>query len=154
MHHHHGKQEIGRARALRSNATDSEKTLWHKLRELKHLGYRIRRQSPFRNYVLDFVEHSAKLVIELDGSHHGLPDQARKDERRDALLMAEGYRVLRFWNSEVVENLDGVVDVIMRELRQRDPHPTIADGDCRPPHKGEVKKTTRPLPRKGLRRLV
>jgi len=154
MHHHHGKQEIGRARALRSDATDSEKALWYKLRELKQLGYRIRRQSPFRSYVLDFVEHSAKLVIELDGSQHGLPDQARKDEKRDALLKAEGYLVLRFWNSEIVENVDGVVDAILRELRQRDPHPTIAAGDCRPPHKGEVKKITRPLPRKGVRRIA
>ncbi|HTT98937.1 MAG TPA: endonuclease domain-containing protein, partial [Rhizomicrobium sp.] len=109
MHHHHGRQEVNRARTLRSGATDSEKALWYKLRELKHLGYRIRRQSPFRNYTLDFVEHGAKLVIELDGSQHALPDHARKDEKRDALLTDEGYRVLRFWNSEIAENVDGVV---------------------------------------------
>jgi very-short-patch-repair endonuclease len=154
MHHHHGKQAIDRARELREHMTDPERVLWYKLRELKQLGYRIRRQSPFRSYVLDFVEHGARLVVELDGSQHGLPEQVRRDEKRDALLSAEGYMVMRFWNSEIVENLDGVVERITRELQHRDPHATIASGDCRPPHKGEVKRSTRPLPRKGLRKLA
>ena len=154
MHHHHGKKAINRARELRSHATDAERGLWHKIRELKRIGYHFRRQSPFRMYVLDFVEHKAKLVVELDGSQHGLPDHSRRDEKRDAMVRSEGYLVLRFWNSDVNENLDGVVEAIVRELQHRDPHPTIAEGgDCRPPHKGEVKRT-RPLPRKGLRRLV
>ena len=154
MHRHHGKQQVNRARSLRERTTDAERQLWYKLGEFKHFGYHFRRQSPFQNYVLDFVEHHAKLVVELDGSQHGLPDQAHKDERRDASLKAEGYIVLRFWNSEIGENLDGVADTILRELQQRDPHPTIAAGDCRPPHKGEVKKITRPLPRKGLRKIA
>jgi len=154
MHHRHGRQAINRARELRTHLTDAERVLWYKLRELKQIGYHFRRQSPFRMYILDFVEHRAKLIIELDGSQHGLPDQSLKDEKRDALLRSEGYLVLRFWNSEVNENLDGVIETIVRELQRRDPHPTIAEGgDCRPPHKGEVKKA-RPLPRKGLRRLV
>jgi very-short-patch-repair endonuclease len=154
MHHHHGKQDITRARALREHMTDVERQLWYKLREFKQLGYHFRRQSPFRAYVLDFVEHHAKLVVELDGSQHGLPEQARHDEKRDALLQAEGYLVLRFWNSEIGENLESVADTILRQLQRRDPHPTIAAGDCRPPHKGEVKKGARPLPRKGVRRLA
>lgn len=153
MHHQHGRQAITRARELRAHMTDAERLLWFKLRELKQIGYHFRRQSPFWMYVLDFVEHRAKLVVELDGNQHGLPDQSRKDEKRDALLRSEGYLVLRFWNSDVNENLDGLVEGIVRELQRHDPHPTIAErGDCRPPHKGEVKKS-RPLPRKGLRRL-
>jgi very-short-patch-repair endonuclease len=130
MHHHHGNQEITRARSLRGRLTDAERQLWYKLREFKQLGYRFRRQSPFRAYVLDFVEHRAKLVVELDGSQHGMPDQTRNDDKRDALLRAEGYLVLRFWNSEVGENLNGITDTILRELQQCDPHPTIAAGDC------------------------
>jgi hypothetical protein len=62
---------IGRARNLRTHTTDAERKLWYKLRELKALGYHFRRQVPFRSYILDFVEHSAKLVIELDGGQHG-----------------------------------------------------------------------------------
>jgi very-short-patch-repair endonuclease len=148
--------------------TDHERILWSKLRELKALGYHFRKQSPFRQYTLDFVEHSAKLVVELDGSQHGLPDQARKDAIRDKALQADGYIVLRFFNSEIRENLYGAVEAIILELRTRHPHPPIdVNADWRPPHKGEVKdsrfglptegevkKTTRPLPRKGLRRLV
>lgn len=148
--------------------TDHERILWSKLRELKALGYHFRKQSPFRQYTLDFVEHSAKLVVELDGSQHGLPDQARKDAIRDKALRAEGYLVLRFFNSEIRENLYDVVETIVRQLQARHPHPPIdVNADWRPPHKGEVKglrfdlptkeeakKSTRPLPRKGVRRLV
>lgn len=154
MHHHHGKQAITRARELRAHPTEVERVLWYRLRELKAIGYRFRRQSPFRNYVLDFVEHRAKLVVELDGGQHGFPDRMRKDEKRDGLLRSEGYLVLRFWNSEINENPDGVIDAIARELTARDPHPPIdARVDWRPPHKGEV-KVSRPLPRKGLRGLT
>ncbi len=98
---------------------------------------------------VDFVEHGAKLVVELDGNHHGMTDQARRDGERDAFLRSRGYGVLRFWNSELNGNLDGVLEAILRELRARHPHPAIAarfaDGDGRPPRKGEVKKT-RPCP--------
>jgi very-short-patch-repair endonuclease len=154
MQHYHGKRSITRARDLRMHMTDAERILWFKLRELKHIGYHFRRQSPFQKYFLDFVEHGAKLVVELDGSQHGLPEQSQKDEVRDQLLQINGYAVLRFFNHELRENLYGVVETIVRELRVRHPHPTIdASVDCRPPHKGEVKKG-RPLPRKGVRRIA
>jgi very-short-patch-repair endonuclease len=154
MHHSHGKQSIDRARDLRMHMTDAERILWSKLRELKAIGYHFRRQSPFQKYFLDFVEHDAKLVIELDGSQHGLPEQAAKDATRERFLQTQGYAVLRFFNHEVMENLYRVVEHIVRELGARHPHPTIdASVDCRPPHKGEVKKG-KPLPRKGVRRTV
>ena len=152
MHHHHGKQAITRARELRSHTTEAERALWHKIREFKQIGYHFRRQSPFRMYVLDFVEHGAKLVVELDGNQHGLPERSQRDERRDALLHSEGYLVLRFWNSEIAENFDGIVDHILRELQQRSPTRSASRIDH--PTEGEVKKSARPLPRKGLRRLV
>jgi len=112
---------IQRARRLRREATEVEKKLWDRLRELKRLGYHFRRQVPFRGYYLDFVEHSVRLAIELDGGQHGLPDDEQRDAIGDAVLKIEGYMVLRFWNSEVVENVDGVVEGIIRMLIDRPP---------------------------------
>jgi very-short-patch-repair endonuclease len=77
---------IGRARNLRTHATDAERKLWYKLRELKALGYHFRRQVPFRSYILDFVEHSAKFVIELDGGSMG----------KTSTVSATKYAIARF----------------------------------------------------------
>ena len=147
-----GSNDIARARRLRRDATEHENRLWWKLRELKPLGYHFRRQSPFPNYTLDFVEHDAKLVIELDGDQHGDIAHRQHDEKRDAVLASQGYLTLRFWNSEINESLDGCVDRIFCELQQRSPTRSASRFDLST--KGEVKKSTRPLPRKGLRRLV
>jgi crossover junction endodeoxyribonuclease RuvC len=147
-----GPTEIARARRLRRDATESEKRLWWTLRALKPLGYHFRRQSPFQNYTLDFVEHDAKLVVELDGEQHGEAAHREHDAKRDALLTSQGYLTLRFWNSEIAENIDGTTDRILRELQQRSPTRSASRIDL--PTEGEVKKETRPLPRKGLRRLV
>jgi very-short-patch-repair endonuclease len=146
-----GSAEIARARQLRRDATEPEKRLWWKLREMKALGYHFRRQSPFQIYTLDFVEHTAKLVVELDGEQHGEAAHQKRDAKRDATLASQGYLTLRFWNSEIAENLDGIVDHILRELQQRSPTRSASRIDL--PTEGEVKKSTRPLPRKGLRRL-
>ncbi|MGZ6007351.1 MAG: endonuclease domain-containing protein [Rhizomicrobium sp.] len=107
---------IARARALRRNATDAEKRLWWKLRELNALGFRFRRQAPFHVYVLDFAEHDARLVIELDGSQHAEAVHHARDERRDEFLASQGYRTLRFWNREIDENIDSVVERIVAML--------------------------------------
>jgi very-short-patch-repair endonuclease len=147
-----GPTEIAGARRLRRDATESEKRLWWKLRALKQLGYHFRRQSPFRNYTLDFVEHDAKLVIELDGEQHGNAAHRERDEKRDAVLVSQGYLTLRFWNSEINENLDGCVDRVFRELQQRSPTRSAARFDL--PTEGEVKKSARPLLRKGARRIA
>ena len=114
MRRRHPPGTIDRARDLRRHATKYEKRLWGKLRELKHVGYHWRQQAPFRGYVLDFVEHTASVVVELDGSQHGLSENRRRDAARDALLQREGYQVLRFWNAEVIEHLDGVIETILR----------------------------------------
>jgi very-short-patch-repair endonuclease len=72
-------------------------------------------------YFLDFVEHARKLVIELDGSQHGEPRNRVRDRIRDEVLCKEGYLVLRFWNGDVLENLDGVADFIVETLKSRPP---------------------------------
>lgn len=110
------------ARALRKNMTDAERKLWWALRR-KNLGYRFRRQAPMGPYVLDFVSFEGKVIIEVDGSQH-LDD--RKDAMRDSWLRRQGFKVLRFWNTDVLKNHDGVVKCILAELP---PAPTL-------PHKG------------------
>jgi very-short-patch-repair endonuclease len=117
-----------RARALRSNATPAERALWQALRDLNRQGYHFRRQVPFRRYILDFAEHGRKIVIEVDGDTHAASDARLRDDERDRLLHSEGYRVLRFWNSEIRESVQGVVVTILAEIGA--PHPD-------PPHKGE-----------------
>jgi len=118
------KGSLQRARRLRQDATGVERRLWNKMRELNlNLGSKFRRQVPFQNYILDFAEHGASLVIEIDGSQHGLRDQQAKDERRDMLLAAEGYKVMRFWNQDVMKNFEGVVEAIVREWQERSPYP-------------------------------
>ena len=107
---------IARARRLRDAATEHERRLWRALRELNRRGCHFRRQAPFDRYVLDFVEHEAKLVVELDGSQHAHDANHARDERRDAFLASQGYRTLRFWNTDLWENYDGVVEAIAREV--------------------------------------
>ena len=107
---------IIRARRLRKNLTDAEQLLWRRLRRKQIAGHRFRRQAPIGPYVVDFVCHDRKIVIELDGGQHA--DQVEQDARRDKLLAEQGFRVLRFWNNEVFENLDGVV-IRITELLDR-----------------------------------
>ena len=103
-----------RARALRKQATDAERLLWKRLRSRQLEGHKFRRQTPVGPYVVDFLclEHS--LVIELDGGQHA--DQKEKDEERTKRLAGWGFRVLRFWNNEVLSNTEGVLQVIRDTL--------------------------------------
>ena len=103
------------ARALRSNATPAERILWPQLRLLKSEGRHFRRQVPIAGYIADFACHSAKLVIELDGGQHS--DAVAYDEQRSSILAGHGYTVLRFWNSDVFEALEGVMDRIRHEVK-------------------------------------
>jgi very-short-patch-repair endonuclease len=101
------------ARRLRRETTDPERLLWGKLRAHRQDGLAFRRQAPMGPYVVDFACHEARLVVELDGGGHSWSGQVRRDVARDAWLTDRGYRVLRFWNDEVVRNLDGVVETIL-----------------------------------------
>jgi very-short-patch-repair endonuclease len=133
------RQTITRSREMRAHATDHERRLWHRLRELNRHGWHFRRQVPFRGYYLDFVEHQAKLVIELDGEQHGTATNSLRDAKRDAVIEREGYTVLRFWNHELNEDLERVVECIARELRKRRPHPKNASHFSTSPQGGGSK---------------
>jgi len=104
------------ARSLRTNATPAERVLWQQLRLLKLEGRHFRRQVPIAGYVVDFACHKPKLIVELDGSQHAEQSAIVRDERRSREIAAQGYAVMRFWNNEVFESLEGVVDLIRNAL--------------------------------------
>ena len=105
-----------RARQLRSNATEPEQALWRALKQIPVYGSHFRRQVPIGPYVADFACLKARLLIELDGGHHSQDDTAAKDEIRSRWLESEGYRVIRFWNAEPIENMSGILDTIYAAL--------------------------------------
>lgn len=100
------------ARTLRREATDAERALWARVRNRQVDGHKIRFQASLGPYVADFFCAAKRLVIEIDGSQHG----EEVDRNRTAWLEAQGYRVIRFWNSDVLGNLEGVVEAIRLQL--------------------------------------
>ena len=113
------------ARRLRTLPTEAEKALWRHLRQKQVADARFRRQHPIDRYVVDFVCLEARLVIEVDGGQHATADESA----RDAYLRERGYRVLRFWNNEVLGNVAGVLTVIAAALVDPPPHPSPARGE-------------------------
>jgi very-short-patch-repair endonuclease len=105
-----------RARDMRLDSTKAENLLWQEIRDRRIEGFKFRRQVPLNNYILDFVCFDAKLIIEVDGGQHA---ESTSDAIRDAFFQAQGFRVLRFWNDDVVKGLDGAVLTIRAELRNR-----------------------------------
>ncbi len=103
------------ARTMRKAPTDAEKKLWWHLRHrLPMSNTHFRRQVRIGRYIVDFASHGDKLVIEIDGGQH--VEQAAADSARTKFLLSEGYRVVRFWNNEVLTNIDGVIEVIANAL--------------------------------------
>src|SRR4051794_36632714 len=102
------------ARSLRRNMTKAERRLWQMLRLNQIDGCKFRRQVPLGRYIVDLACHGARLIIEVDGGQHDR--SSLLEAERTLFLRAEGYRVLRFWNNEVLQNLGGVRNVIVREL--------------------------------------
>jgi very-short-patch-repair endonuclease len=101
------------ARRLRANQTDAEAVLWNRIRSRQLDGHKFARQVPIGRYICDFVCREKQVVIEVDGGqHNGSPG----DTFRDRYLVVEGYRVLRFWNNDVLGNLEGVLITIQAEL--------------------------------------
>ena len=110
------------ARELRNNSTDTECLLWRYLKNRQVAGVKFRRQQPIEAYIVDFVSFDKKIVIELDGGQHA--ENEEDDGRRDACLHANGFVVLRFWNNDVIENIEGVLEVIREQcLRVTSPTP-------------------------------
>ena len=109
------------ARKLRQEQTDAEALIWQLLRNCQLNNAKFRRQHPVSPYILDFYCHEHKLAIELDGSQHGTNEGKEQDKKRTEIINKQGIRVIRFWNNEVFENTEGVLDVIYRALL---PHPS------------------------------
>ena len=104
------------AKKLRANTTPHERILWRALKELPTEGSHFRRQAPIGPYVVDFFCPARRLIIELDGGHHNEDDTAARDLERQHWLESEGYRVIRFWNSEITAELTAVLERIYIEL--------------------------------------
>ena len=131
---------IVRARELRRDATDAERRMWRLLREFAP-DARFRRQVPTRHCIADFASHRARIVIEIDGGQHS----HESDEARTAIIESEGYRVLRFWNNEVLENGEGCMIRLHSLLGRDHPYPTSASQQADKPSypspiKGEEKE--------------
>jgi very-short-patch-repair endonuclease len=114
------------ARALRNGATDAERKLWQHLRGRQLFDYKFRRQYPIAGYIADFVCVEAKLVVELDGGQH--LEQVEYDAERSRKLAINGYKVLRFWNDDVLLRTELVLEQICRELRPL-PNPPLQAGE-------------------------
>jgi very-short-patch-repair endonuclease len=110
------------ARELRRRATEAEKKLWFHLRQRQIEGVKFRRQQPIGEFIVDFASFEKRLIIELDGGQHKV--QKDEDRIRDRFLQQEGFKVLRFWNTEVFENLEGVLEAIRERLLSPSPNPT------------------------------
>jgi very-short-patch-repair endonuclease len=100
------------AKALRENTTTAEDVLWRHLRRVEINGSHFRRQVPIGPYIADFACLKKRLVIEVDGSQHGDDEGLRRDEVRTRWLNSEGYRVIRFWNNDVMSRTDAVLETI------------------------------------------
>jgi very-short-patch-repair endonuclease len=95
-----------------------EVKLWVRLREWKRLGFHFRRQAPIGPYIVDFVSFRSRLVIEADGGQHGMSKGVESDRSRDDFLRSQGFQVLRFWNSDIDANLEGVLETIFSALKK------------------------------------
>ena len=123
-----GRRTTERARSLRRELTDAERTLWYALR-YGQLGCRFRRQFPIPPYIVDFACLEAQLVVERDGGQHAEPGE---HDRRDAVLRRLGWRILRFWSNDILQNRAGVVQRISEELGGAGTRPSPASGGGKP----------------------
>ena len=112
------------ARALRRQMTEAEKVMWSKLRDRRLDGVKFKRQKPIAGYIVDFVALDLKLIVEIDGGQHA--ERAEEDAARTKVLEESGYHVVRFWNHDVLRNIEGVLESLVQELNlsASPPHPS------------------------------
>ena len=110
------ENNISNARELRKNMTPQERKMWNLLRNHNFYGYEIRRQYTIGNYIVDFVCRSKKIIIEIDGGQHNQPDEIKYDKKRTEFLNSLGYKVIRFWNSDIDTNMVGVYKMLQVEF--------------------------------------
>ncbi|GLQ94797.1 endonuclease domain-containing protein [Dyella acidisoli] len=120
------RMNVRKARDLRGSMTDAERLMWYHLRGRPLSGYRFRRQHEIDRYIVDFVCSDARLIVELDGGQHA--EQMQEDAYRTQRLETLGYRVLRFWNNDVLTNTYAVLEVILEALASVAPHPNPLPG--------------------------
>jgi very-short-patch-repair endonuclease len=112
---------------MRSQPTEAEQRLWQLLRAHRFSGHKFRRQVPLDFYIADFVCSAARLIVELDGGQHS---ESHGDKRRDTYLREQGFRILRFWSSDIFNNEEGVLMSILNALQQPPlPNPSPARGE-------------------------
>ena len=109
------RRKVRIERCLRSRQTDAERTLWFAVRDRRLSGFKFVRQEAIGPFIVDFVCRDKRLVVEVDGGQYA---DSAEDAARDAFLAGEGYRVMRFWNNDVLSNRDGVLTVILEALLQ------------------------------------
>ena len=101
---------IALGKILRKRPTEAEQLLWNKLRQQQLEGFKFRRQQPIDNYIVDFVCFEKRIIVEVDGGQHAT--RSKDDTARDTYLRQQGFQVLRFWNNEVLQNINGVLEVV------------------------------------------
>ncbi len=121
--HFYTKQSLEYSKELRKNMTNAEQILWHYLRNRQLAGMKFRRQEAFDKYILDFVCYEHKLVIELDGSGHLEERQKEHDIERDKFIEQNGYKVIRIFNNDIINNINGVIDYILQNIDTPHPYP-------------------------------
>src|SRR5215472_2438597 len=136
-----------RARTLRRAMTEAERRLWQMLRSRQTQGYRFRRQVPIGGFIADFAFHEARLIVEIDGGQHD--SSAEEKASRTRFLEGEGYRVLRFWNNEVLDNPEGVRSAISENLQRDDPRAHSTGHPHPPPERRPQRAAVRRLPHRG-----
>jgi very-short-patch-repair endonuclease len=126
---------VPRARRLRRDMTDAERKLWRHLRRLPIEHSHFRRQATIGPYFADFACHERRLVIEVDGAQHNQPENVARDAERSAYLRAQSYRVLRFWNNDVLNNIDSVMEAVLEAMHQNETSPPPLP----PPHRAKMR---------------
>ena len=126
-----------KAKQLRSNSTDAERNLWAHIRNRQLEGWKFRRQLPIDRFIVDFACAELRIIVEIDGGQHA--EQVIYDLNRTKILQSKGYQVVRYWNNEVLGNIEGVIEALTLTLSQRERELS------RSPLRGEGSLTPSPL---------